>query len=65
MKQIMPEAECLFSLQAIDKSLDRLAMQLDRDYLDKNPVLLCVMNGAVMTMGHLLPKLQLAGQTEY
>lgn len=65
MNQVMPEAECLYSLQAIDKSLDRLAMQLDRDYLDKNPVLLCVMNGAVMTMGHLLPKLQFSLETDY
>lgn len=65
MNQTMPPAECLFTLQAIDESLEQLATQLNQDYLDKNPVLLCVMNGAVMTMGHLLPKLQFRLETDY
>jgi len=65
MKQIMQQAECLFTLQAIDESLEQLAYRLNEDYIDKNPVLLCVMNGAVMTMGHLLPKLQFNLETDY
>jgi hypoxanthine phosphoribosyltransferase len=65
MNQIMPQSECLFTLQAIDESLDGLAKQLNQDYLDKNPVLLCVMNGGVMTMGHLVPKLQFNLETDY
>lgn len=65
MKQVMSKAECLFTLQEIDESLERLATRLDEDYHDKNPVLLCVMNGAVMTMGHLLPKLPFNLETDY
>jgi hypoxanthine phosphoribosyltransferase len=65
MNQVMQQAECLFTLQAIDESLEELASQLNHEYVDKNPVLLCVMNGAVMTMGHLLPKLQFNLETDY
>ncbi|WP_417548821.1 hypoxanthine-guanine phosphoribosyltransferase [Methylophaga sp.] len=65
MNQVMQQAECLFTLQAIDESLEQLASQLNQEYMDKNPVLLCVMNGAVMTMGHLLPKLQFSLETDY
>lgn len=65
MNQVMQQAECLFTLQAIDESLEQLASQLNQEYVDKNPVLLCVMNGAVMTMGHLLPKLQFNLETDY
>jgi len=65
MNQMLPQAECLFTLKAIDQSLEQLANELNRDYQDKTPVLLCVMNGAVMTMGHLLPKLQFTLETDY
>src|SRR5690554_1691667 len=65
MKQIMEQAECLFTLQAINERLEQIATQLNQDYADKNPVLLCVMNGAVMTMGHLLPKLRFTLETDY
>ncbi len=66
LTEAMPrDAECLYTLTEIDAVLNTLAAQLNRDYVDKNPVLLCVMNGAVITMGHLLPKLDFALQTDY
>src|SRR5690554_4660369 len=65
MKKIIAQAECLFTLQAINERLEQVAAQLNQDYADKKPVLLCVMNGGVVTMGHLLPKLQFSLETDY
>lgn len=65
MNEILSKAECLFTLPQIDEHLEQLARQLNQDYQHKQPVLLCVMNGAVMTMGHLLPKLHFILETDY
>lgn len=66
LTEAMPrDAECLYTLAEIDAVLNRLAAQLNHDYADKNPLLLCVMNGAVITMGQLLPKLDFALQIDY
>lgn len=66
LTKAMPRhAQCLYTLSEINSVLDDLSAQLNRDYADKNPLLLCVMNGAVITMGQLLPKLNFALQIDY
>ncbi len=65
IQQILSQAKCLYTFAEIDAALDRLAEKLTQDYADSNPILLCVMNGAVMTMGHLLPKLSFPLQCDY
>lgn len=66
LTEAMPrDVECLYTLTEIDAVLSKLAALLNRDYADKNPLLLCVMNGAVITMGQLLPKLDFALQIDY
>lgn len=66
LTEAMPrDAQCLYTLSEIDAVLNQLAAQLNHDYADKNPLLLCVMNGAVITMGQLLPKLDFALQIDY
>lgn len=65
MKETIARAECLFTLQAINERLEQIAAQLNQDYVDKKPLLLCVMNGGVVTMGHLLPKLHFVGDELY
>jgi hypoxanthine phosphoribosyltransferase len=46
-------AEVLFSKAAIDARLTELAAEIDADYKDKNPLLVGVLNGAVMVMADL------------
>ncbi len=46
-------AEVLFSKSAIDARLNELATEIDADYRDKNPLLVGVLNGAVMVMADL------------
>src|SRR5690606_13993641 len=50
-------AELIHSKQAVDAAVDQLANQLCASLGDSNPVVLCVMGGAVVFSGQLLPKL--------
>lgn len=65
IQTVYDEADLLYSLTDIDNALGKLAQQLEQDYADRNPVLLCVMNGSVMTTGHLLPKLHFPLELDY
>ena len=58
-------ADCLYDLDDINKALDELAEQLNQHYAGMKPVLLCVMKGALVTMGQLLPKLTFPLEIDY
>lgn len=64
-KSLMHQADCLYSLPQIETALTQLAEQITAEYADKNPLLLCVMTGAVITLGHLLPKLAFELEVDY
>lgn len=65
LTQILEQADCLYDLKQLDSALSGLAQQLNKAYQDKTPLLLCVMNGAVVTMGQLLPKLTFVLEVDY
>ncbi len=62
---ILAQSDLLYSMENINQAMDELAQELVRDYADKNPLMLCVMNGAVMTAGHLLPRLTFKMELDY
>lgn len=45
--------EILFTRAQIDERIAEIAAQIDSDYADKNPLLIGVLNGAVMVMSDL------------
>ena len=49
----------LISEEELDKTVSRLAEEIDRDYSspDKNLVLLCILKGSITFMGDLMKKL--------
>lgn len=61
----LEEAEELFNLQQINQALDDMALTISQEYSDKNPLIIGVMNGAVVTMGHLLPKFAFLLEADY
>lgn len=65
IQQIFDTADLLYSLEDIDQALNQLAVTLTEQYADSNPLLLCVMNGSVITSGHLLPKLSFPLELDY
>lgn len=56
-KQYLEQAELIHSAQAVEAAIDQLASQISASLSDSNPIVLCVMGGAVVFAGQLLPKL--------
>lgn len=65
INNVLAAAEQLYSMQEIDQALEGLATALSEKYARLNPLLLCVMKGAVMTTGHLIPKLHFPLELDY
>ncbi|NQZ53044.1 MAG: hypoxanthine-guanine phosphoribosyltransferase [Piscirickettsiaceae bacterium] len=65
LQHIFDNAQQLYSMVEIDKALDQLAEALTKKYAESNPLILCVMNGSIVTTGHLLPKLTFPLELDY
>ncbi|HCT99899.1 MAG TPA: hypoxanthine-guanine phosphoribosyltransferase [Methylococcaceae bacterium] len=57
IENVRAHAELLYSQAAIDTALDTMAMQINQLLTGRNPLVLCVMNGGLVTAGHLLTRL--------
>ena len=55
----------LYTLGQLEHAIDALALTITNDYQEKQPLLISVMNGALITKGHLLCKLDLAVDVDY
>ena len=62
---ILKEAECLYSASEINEALDRMAVEITNQIKDKNPLILCVMTGALITTGHLATRLHFPLEMDY
>nr|WP_320166762.1 hypoxanthine-guanine phosphoribosyltransferase [uncultured Methylophaga sp.] len=64
-EELLSKSDKLFDMNQINTALDNLAEQLHRDYASKLPLMLSVMNGSVITAGHLLPRLNFKLEQDY
>jgi hypoxanthine phosphoribosyltransferase len=62
---VAERAECLVTAEAMDAALDRMAEQLTERLAGKDPLVLCVMTGAVVVAGLLLPRLNFQLRVDY
>lgn len=65
MRDVMDNADCLISHDEVERALDRMADEMTRDLGDKLPVFYCVMNGGLITTGHLMPRLGFPLEVDY
>ncbi len=63
--RVMAEAECLYTRSQVQEAIARMAEELQQRVSGLNPVVLCVMNGALVVMGELLPLLSFPLQVDY
>lgn len=63
--KLREKAKCLYDKSTIEKAIKKVAEKMNRDLADKNPVLLCVMNGAVIFMGQIATQLTFPLQIDY
>lgn len=61
----MAEADLLYSAEEVASALDVLATEITAALGDKNPLLLCVMNGGVIVTGHLMTRLDFPLEQDY
>ncbi|GAB2189400.1 hypoxanthine-guanine phosphoribosyltransferase [Sessilibacter sp. MAH2] len=62
---ILETADLIHSPEVIDQALSDMAQAIDRDYENKVPVVLCVMNGGLMTTAKLIEKITTPIQLDY
>ncbi|HEX4044382.1 MAG TPA: hypoxanthine-guanine phosphoribosyltransferase [Gammaproteobacteria bacterium] len=61
----LKQAECLYSTAEVEEALNRLAQALTEKLKNENPLILCVMTGALIPTGHLLTRLHFPLQLDY
>ncbi len=57
IQHVQDKAELIFSPEQISAALDKIALQINTLLADRNPLVLCVMNGGLIVAGQLLPRL--------
>ena len=57
IKHIQSTADLLYSEREVEAALDKMAEQINGLLADRNPLLLCVMNGGIVVAGKLINRL--------
>ncbi len=63
--QLLSEADCLHTAKQVDVALDKMAAAITKKLSDRNPLILCVLTGAIIPTGHLLTRLNFPLQLDY
>ena len=64
-ENILSKSTLLLGPTEINSALEKLATELNIDQKDKSPIFLCVLVGAIIPLGQLLPKLKFALEVNY
>ena len=65
IKKIKSESDCLCDAEKLNTALDSLAEDISSDLEDKDPIILCVMTGGIIPVGHLATRLTFPLQLDY
>lgn len=65
MQTILKNADCLYDMNAINQALDKMADAITQKLKQTNPLILCVMIGALIPAGHLLTRLNFPLEVDY
>jgi hypoxanthine phosphoribosyltransferase len=63
--QVMRTADCLHDRRVVEAAFDRMAADITRDLADATPIVLCIMNGGLVSAGALLPRLEFPLHVDY
>lgn len=65
MREVLAAAECVYTMADINKALDKMAQEITQKLEHTNPLILCVMTGAMIPTGHLLTRLNFPLEVDY
>ncbi len=64
-ERVYREADQLYSLEEVEAAVDRMAGEITERLQDRNPLILCVLTGALIPTGNLLPRLDFPLHIDY
>ena len=64
-EEVLREADCLYTNDQIQSALEVMAARITEKLKNQNPLVLCVMTGAIIPAGHLLTRLNFPMQIDY
>ena len=59
------QAQCLYTNEQVQQAITRMALDITHNLADRDPLVLCVMTGALIPAGHLLTQLNFLLQIDY
>lgn len=62
---IFDKADCIHDLKKIENALDQMATDITQKLKNENPLVICVMIGALIPGGHLLTRLNFPLEVDY
>ena len=65
IQDVFEKMECLYNMDQLNAALDKMAQDITHKLKDKNPLILCVMIGALIPAGHLLTRLHFPLEVDY
>jgi hypoxanthine phosphoribosyltransferase len=65
IQNVFDKAECLYNINAVESALDAMATAITAKLQHTNPLILCVMVGALIPAGHLLTRLNFPLEIDY
>ncbi len=65
IQTIFDKADCIHDLKTIEKALDSMADSITQKLKNANPLVICVMVGALIPGGHLLTRLNFPLEVDY
>jgi hypoxanthine phosphoribosyltransferase len=63
--KILNEADCIYSKTEVELALDKMAQAIEYEFKQKNPIIICILTGAIISTGHLLTRLNFPLETDY
>ena len=63
--EVYSRADCLYTAQQVERAMDRMADAITERLRGTNPLLLSVLNGALVPAGHLLTRLDFPLEIDY
>jgi hypoxanthine phosphoribosyltransferase len=65
IKDVLAKAECIYNFAQIEQALDKISGEITEKLKDENPLILCVMVGALIPTGHILTRLHFPLEVDY
>ena len=63
--QLLEQSDLIYSAQAVEMAIDQLAGKINESLSNSYPLVMCIMGGAVVFSGQLLPKLKFPLEFDY